>query len=268
MKFTAGFLAVVTAAAPAWAIELTNSAYAVQAGQPFTLTWSDSEGPVTVTLKNGASTDLKTVEVLASGLTTTSYTWNPPASLASGLYAFEVADSSSKSPNYSPQFDFQGSAAAPSATASSSSAATTATSASISTTLSSLTITSSSASSTASANSSATITSTTSGNSTTTSSSSSSTRTSTRTSSTATDSSSTSTSTPGKLSRCRDPTILPPIANTSSSQHQRQPEAGLSPGSHPGHHCLPDDLQLRKSMSTSSETDRQTERLKTLLSFR
>ncbi|KAL1864440.1 hypothetical protein Daus18300_007672 [Diaporthe australafricana] len=191
MKFTAGFLAVVTAAAPAWAIQLTNTAYAVQAGQPFTLTWSDAVGAVTVNLKNGASTDLKTVETLASGLTTTTFTWNPPASLSSDLYAFEVTDSSST--NYSPQFTYQGSAASASVTSASSSAS----SASVSTTLSSLTITSSaSASTTASANSSATITSTTSGNSTTTSSSSSSTRTSTRTSSTASDSSSTSSSTP------------------------------------------------------------------------
>ncbi|KAJ0121223.1 hypothetical protein N8I77_004181 [Diaporthe amygdali] len=194
MKFTAGFVAVITAAAPAWAIQLTNSAYAVEAGKPFTLTWSDSEGAVTVTLKNGASTDLKTVEVLASGVTGSSFTWNPPSTLASDTYAFEVADSSSNSPNYSPQFTYQGSAAA--TTGSSASSAATTSSASISTTLSSLTITSSSASSTASANSSASITSTTSGNSTTTSSSSSSKHTSTKTSSTATGSSSTSTSTP------------------------------------------------------------------------
>ncbi|KKY38354.1 putative extracellular matrix protein [Diaporthe ampelina] len=194
MKFTAGFLAVVAAAAPAWAIQLTNSAYVVEAGKPFTLTWSDSEGPVTVTLKNGASTDLQDVEVLASGLTTDSFTWTPSSSLPSDTYAFEVTDSSSNSPNYSPQFTFQGSAATASSAASSSVSSTS--SASVSTTLSSLTITSSSASATASANSSSTITSTASGNSTATSSSSSSTRTSTRTSSTASDSSSTSTSTP------------------------------------------------------------------------
>ncbi|KAG6363479.1 hypothetical protein INS49_008579 [Diaporthe citri] len=195
MKFTAGFIAVVTAAAPAWAIQLTNSAYAVEAGKPFTLTWSDSEGPVTVTLKNGASTDLKDVEVLASGLTTDSFTWNPPSSLPSDTYAFEVADSSSNSPNYSPQFTFAGSAASASVSSAASSSVASTSSASVSTTLSSLTITSSSASATASANSSATITSTNSGNSTTTSSSSSSTRTSTRTSATS-ESSSTSSSTP------------------------------------------------------------------------
>lgn len=194
MKFTAGFLAVVAAAAPALAIELTNTAYAVEAGKPFTLTWADSEGPVTVTLKNGASTDLKDVEVIASGVTTSSFTWTPPSSLPSDTYAFEVSDSSSKSPNYSPQFTFAGSAASASVSSGSSSTAST-TSASVSTTLSSLTITSSSASATASANSSSTITSTSSGNSTTTSSSSSSTRTSTRTSATS-ESSSTSSSTP------------------------------------------------------------------------
>lgn len=258
MKFTAGFIAVVTAAAPAWAIQLTNSAYAVEAGKPFTLTWSDSEGPVTVTLKNGASTDLKDVEVLASGLTTTSFTWNPPSSLPSDTYAFEVADSSSNSPNYSPQFTFQGSAAATTGSSASSSAAST--SASVSTTLSSLTITSSSASATASANSSSSITSTASGNSTTTSSSSSSTRTSTRTSASST-SESTSTSTPGKFSRPKD-INQSLITNMSFSQHQRQPEAGLSSGSHPGNHRLPDDLQLRRTLSMFKPRgkDRQIDR--------
>lgn len=190
MKFTAGFIAVVTAAAPAWAIQLTNSAYAVTAGQPFTLTWSDSEGPVTVTLKNGASTDLKDVEVLASGITTNSFVWTPPLSLPSDTYAFEVADSSSQSPNYSPQFTFQGNGAATTAPSSSASS-----SASVSTTLSSLTITASASTTTSSANSSATITSSATSNGTTTSSSTSSTRTSTRTSASST-SESTSESTP------------------------------------------------------------------------
>lgn len=228
MKFTAGFVAVVTAAAPAWAIQLTNTAYAVEAGQPFTLTWSDSEGPVTVTLKNGASTNLQTVEVIASGLTTSSFTWNPPSSLPSDTYAFEVADSSSNSPNYSPQFTFQGSAATGSATSATGSSSSSATSAS--TTLSSLTITSSSSTTTASANSSATITSTNSGNSTTTSSATSSTRTSTRTSATGTGSESTSTSTPGKLSHepmmlCRRSLLTCHLVNTNDSQKLGSPLA-------------------------------------------
>ncbi|KAG8164835.1 hypothetical protein KVR01_005110 [Diaporthe batatas] len=188
MKFTAGFIAVVTAAAPALAIQLTNTAYAVEAGQPFTLTWSDSEGPVTITLKNGASSDLKDVQVIASGITTDSFTWTPPSSLPSDLYAFEVTDSSAQSPNYSPQFPFQGNGAATTAESSSASS-----SASASTTLSSLTITSTASATTSSANSSATISSSASSNGTTTASSTSSTRTSTRTSAT---SESTSESTP------------------------------------------------------------------------
>ncbi|POS80757.1 extracellular matrix protein [Diaporthe helianthi] len=184
MKFTAGFIAVVTAAAPAWAIQLTNSAYAVQAGQPFTLTWSDSVGPVTITLKNGASTDLKDVEVIASGITTNSFTWTPPSSLPSDLYAFEVDDDSDNSPNYSPQFTFQGNGAA---TSDASVSATP--SASVSTTLSSAPTT------TPTANTSTPITSSASGNGTsTTASSTSSTRT-TRTSASST-SESTSESTP------------------------------------------------------------------------
>lgn len=53
-------------AALAQAVQLTNTNFNVQAGQAFEITWSDASGPVTLTLKNGPSTDLKTVSTIAS----------------------------------------------------------------------------------------------------------------------------------------------------------------------------------------------------------
>lgn len=65
--FTSRFLAIAAAVSQALAeVQLTNSAYAVTENQPFTITWSGAEGAVTLTLKDGSSTDLKTVSAIAS----------------------------------------------------------------------------------------------------------------------------------------------------------------------------------------------------------
>lgn len=45
----------------------------VQVGSPFSLTWTGASGPVTLLLKNGISTDLKTVETIASMFTPISH---------------------------------------------------------------------------------------------------------------------------------------------------------------------------------------------------
>ena len=47
-------------------IAFTNSGYDVQAGQPFTLTWTGGVGPITINLKRGPATNLATVQVLTS----------------------------------------------------------------------------------------------------------------------------------------------------------------------------------------------------------
>ncbi|ROW18068.1 hypothetical protein VPNG_00311 [Cytospora leucostoma] len=126
MKFTtSGLLAIAAAFPSVLAVEFTNTDFDVVAGKAFTLSWADASGDVTITLKDGASTDLKTVSVLASGLTGTSYTWTPSASLTSDTYAFEIEDDTGV-PNYSSQFEFVGSASATSAVASSTAAASTA----------------------------------------------------------------------------------------------------------------------------------------------
>ncbi|WYZ34832.1 hypothetical protein EsH8_I_001108 [Colletotrichum jinshuiense] len=183
-------------AALAQAVQLTNSDFNIQAGQPFEITWSDAQGPVTLNLKNGPSTDLKTVSVIASGQTGTSFTWTPSTTLPTDQYAIEITDSSG-TPNYSGQFNLVTSVTA------SASVSTTAVSSAVSTTVIS-TITSS-ASVSSSAETSAV---TSAANSTTVASTvSTSTRASTRTSST-TGSTTSTTTVPGEAGRIGSPIAL------------------------------------------------------------
>jgi hypothetical protein len=66
MQYSSAFIAAV-AFGFANAVSFTNSAFnGITAGQPITLTWKDAVGPVTITLKNGASTNLQTVSTVAS----------------------------------------------------------------------------------------------------------------------------------------------------------------------------------------------------------
>ncbi|KAK1600465.1 Ser-Thr-rich glycosyl-phosphatidyl-inositol-anchored membrane family-domain-containing protein [Colletotrichum navitas] len=182
MKTFASVL-VASFAALAQAVKLTNSNYDVAAGQPFTITWSDAQGPVTLTLKNGPSTNLATVQSIATGQSGTSFVWTPPTTLPSDQYAIEISDGTG-TPNYSEQFslatDVSASASA-SASATASASASAATSAS-GTTTASPSITSSGSSSSASAESSSAVSSA--ANSTATTVSTSTTHASTRHSST------------------------------------------------------------------------------------
>ncbi|PQE24815.1 extracellular matrix protein [Rutstroemia sp. NJR-2017a BVV2] len=177
MQFKNIFLAA-SAFAGALAVQFTNSNFDLTAGQAFTLTWSDAEGPVTVLLKDGASTDLKTVQTLGSGLTGNSLVFTPPASLTTDFYAFEIQDSNNV-PNYSQQFLIYGATGSPSSAASSSAAASstatsTVTAISTSSALSSSAAVSSSSTGSSSAASSTTATDSSSTGSTTTTGSSSS----------------------------------------------------------------------------------------------
>ena len=63
MKFSVGTLVAFAAAALAKPI-LTNSNYDVVEDVAFTIKWSNAQGPVTITLKTGASTALKTVTTI------------------------------------------------------------------------------------------------------------------------------------------------------------------------------------------------------------
>jgi hypothetical protein len=63
MKFSVAAAFLLAALADAKVI-LTNSNYVIKAGEPFTFTWTGNTGPVTLTLKNGPNTALKTVQVI------------------------------------------------------------------------------------------------------------------------------------------------------------------------------------------------------------
>lgn len=74
MQFSARLVAFSAAIAQVLAIpQLTNSAYNPVEGQPFTITWTGASGAVTLLLKDGASTDLSTVETLACRFPQSSY---------------------------------------------------------------------------------------------------------------------------------------------------------------------------------------------------
>jgi hypothetical protein len=63
MKFSVGTVLAFAAAVLAKPI-LTNSNYNVEEGKPFTLTWSDAQGPVTITLMTGDPSNLKEVRTI------------------------------------------------------------------------------------------------------------------------------------------------------------------------------------------------------------
>ncbi|CAL3966283.1 unnamed protein product [Diplocarpon coronariae] len=114
MQFTFAVVAAATLSFANAAVQLTNGpstfSSGVAAGTPLEITWSGAEGPVTLTLKSGESTNLKTVETIVSGQSGTSYTWTPSTSLPEGTYALQIDDSTGV-PNYSVQFAITGGAA-------------------------------------------------------------------------------------------------------------------------------------------------------------
>lgn len=188
MKFS--FAAVLAFAAAALAKPiLLNSNYDVQEGVPFTLKWNNAQGPVTITLMTGADSDnLDVVGDIATDVTENEFTFTPK-DLPSGIYAFRISDASGV-PNYSKQFEYEGTG-------------------SISSSSSSLSMTSTSSSSSASSTSSS-------------SSESSSSTTSSETSS-ITSSSSSTTTRPASSTREAAPTNTPP--NNNSGQRFASPLA-------------------------------------------
>lgn len=148
MKFFSVLLVALMAVLAEAKVAFTNSVYDVQLGKPFTLLWAGNTGPVNITLKNGPKDNLKTVLVIDTNDSGSSFTWTPPTTLPSDTYAFEIKDSVDT--NWSPQFTFQGSASASgsrSSTGSASSASSTLSTTTTSTTASTGTSSSGSSSS-------------------------------------------------------------------------------------------------------------------------
>ncbi|GAB1312661.1 hypothetical protein MFIFM68171_02871 [Madurella fahalii] len=84
----------------------TNEDYYIEAGIPFTITWTNNRGAVTVTLMNGPDMDLQPVLVIVSDYEGQEYTWTPPTTLATDSYELQITDSGSA--DYSPRFRFTG----------------------------------------------------------------------------------------------------------------------------------------------------------------
>ncbi|KAJ4406078.1 hypothetical protein N0V82_010189 [Gnomoniopsis sp. IMI 355080] len=192
MQFAARLLAFSAAISQAWAlVALTNSDWAVTEGTPFEITWTDADGPVTLLLKDGPSSNLATVATIASGLTGTSFTWTP-SGIPSGTYAIQINDS--EDTNYSSQFTYAGTGVATTSASATSATTASVTTDSTSTTDSSTTTTGSTSTTSGSSTlTTSTVTSSTNGTSTASSTDSTSTKSSSKT---ATSSSTTSTSTP------------------------------------------------------------------------
>lgn len=85
-------------------VSFTNNDYYVKAGQPFTITWTDNVGPVTITLMDGPDINLHPVLVIASAYDGRSFTWTPPPTLATGAYELQIQDSGST--DYSSRFTY------------------------------------------------------------------------------------------------------------------------------------------------------------------
>lgn len=67
MLFSKLIVATAAFAIAQAAVEFTNPTFStITAGKPFNLTWSGADGPVTLTLKDGPSTALVTVNTIAS----------------------------------------------------------------------------------------------------------------------------------------------------------------------------------------------------------
>ncbi|PYH41211.1 GPI anchored serine-threonine rich family protein [Aspergillus saccharolyticus JOP 1030-1] len=74
------------------ALSFTQWPEVIHAGQPTTLKWqTDSETPVTVTLRKGDSQNLDTVQTLSRTAGGGSFTWTPDSTIENGEdYAFQI----------------------------------------------------------------------------------------------------------------------------------------------------------------------------------
>jgi hypothetical protein len=105
MKLSFGAILAFAAAVLAQP-KFTNSNFDVEEGEPFTLTWKDAEGPVTITLVTGPAKNLEAVTVITTSGSDGEFTWTPE-DLPSGTYAFEIIDSTNVK-NWSLRFDYTG----------------------------------------------------------------------------------------------------------------------------------------------------------------
>ncbi|CAM1506919.1 Fc.00g065600.m01.CDS01 [Cosmosporella sp. VM-42] len=103
----AAFAALVVAK-PAF----TNSAFDVEEGKPFEITFSGCEGGCTIVLQNGDSDNTKDVETLTSSAEGDSFTFTPKG-LPSDTYNFKITNNDSGEENFSAQFEYSGTGSLP-----------------------------------------------------------------------------------------------------------------------------------------------------------
>lgn len=119
--FVAAGLAALAAAQSA-TLGFTSVPKDITAGQPEAIEYkaADLNSPVTIVLRKGASTDLKTISTLTSSATGGKYTWTPSTSLVSGSdYALQITQGSET--NYYGPFALAGGAASGSSSSASAS---------------------------------------------------------------------------------------------------------------------------------------------------
>lgn len=111
MYYYSGLLvAILAAVASAVQFDLPLGGLSPIEGQPIEISYSQADGPVTITLKNGPSDNLQTVVVIGRGPAGRgSITWTPE-NLATDTYALEIVDG--RGINYSNPFAYQGTGSA------------------------------------------------------------------------------------------------------------------------------------------------------------
>ncbi|KAK4230675.1 hypothetical protein QBC38DRAFT_452006 [Podospora fimiseda] len=133
MKFSVATVAAFAALVLAKP-EFTNSSFnGVEEGKPFTLTWRNAQGTVTIDVITGedegslSPVAVQTVTITTGESGSVTYT---PSNLPSGKYAFRIRDESGDGPNYSKLIDYTGTGPVTTATSKTTTVTKTSTSAS------------------------------------------------------------------------------------------------------------------------------------------
>ncbi|RBR03797.1 hypothetical protein FVER53590_00977 [Fusarium verticillioides] len=113
MKYTLATIAALASVALAKPAFL-NTEFDLTEGQPYTIKYSGCDDGCTIVLQNGPSDDLSDYKTLTTDATGDSFTFTP-SELPSDTYNFKITDKAGEV-NYSAQFPYKGSYAAPSVT--------------------------------------------------------------------------------------------------------------------------------------------------------
>jgi hypothetical protein len=113
MKYTIATIAAFASVALAKPAFL-NTDFSLTEGKPYTIRYSGCDDGCTIVLQNGPSDDLSDYKTLTASADGDSFTFTP-SELPTDTYNFKITDKAGEI-NYSSQFEYQGSYAAPSVT--------------------------------------------------------------------------------------------------------------------------------------------------------